>query len=203
MNASERSRYQGWVTIPGTGTRLCTRQGLIVPQPMRVGSVLSCVLGPFCLLLLLGTLCYAHTTPATPPTMCAHLSVHGYKCAHTRTHHAFITTVSAHHHTQPQDQPPPCTESPSERPCRQAKPTNKHDRDEHHNSDSSARHQVGGFCLAEILGFGTRIGNPFFTCNWDFSLEWRGFTVFGCAFWVLECFGAVFGWGVVVSGCVS
>ena len=120
VNASERSRYQGWVTIPGTGTRLCTRQGLIVPQPMRVGSVLSCVLGPFCLLLLLGTLCYAHTTPATPPTMCAHLSVHGYKCAHTRTHHAFITTVSAHHHTQPQDQPPPCTESPSERPCRQA-----------------------------------------------------------------------------------
>ena len=108
------------MTISGTGTRLCTRQGLIVPQPMRVGSVLSCVLGPFCLLLLLGTLCYAHTTPATPPTMCAHLSVHGYKCAHTRTHHAFIATVSAHHHTQPQDQPPHCTESPSERPCRQA-----------------------------------------------------------------------------------
>lgn len=77
-------------------------------------------LGLLCLLLLLGTLCYAHTTPAAPPTMCAHFSVHGYKCAHTRTHHAFIATVSAHHHTQPQDQPPPCTESPSERPCRQA-----------------------------------------------------------------------------------
>lgn len=40
--------------------------------------------------------------------------------AHTHAHCLFITTVSAHHHTQPQDQPPPCTESPSERPCRQA-----------------------------------------------------------------------------------
>lgn len=55
---------------------------------------------------------------------------------------------------------------------------------------------MGGFCLAEILGFGTRIGNPFFTCNWDFSLEWRGFVVFGCAFWVLGCFGGWFWVGV-------
>lgn len=56
---------------------------------------------------------------------------------------------------------------------------------------------MGGFCLAEILGFGTRIGNPFFTCNWDFSLEWRGFVVFGCAFWVYGYFG---GWFWVGGG---
>ena len=55
---------------------------------------------------------------------------------------------------------------------------------------------MGGFCLAEILGFGTRIGNPFFTCNWDFSLEWRGFVVFGCAFWVYGYFGGWFWVGV-------
>ena len=55
---------------------------------------------------------------------------------------------------------------------------------------------MGGFCLAEILGFGTRIGNPFFTCNWDFSLEWRGFVVFGCAFWVSGCLGGWFWVGV-------
>jgi len=67
---------------------------------------------------------------------------------------------------------------------------------------------VGGFCLAEILGFGTRIGNPFFTHYWDFSLEWRGFVVFGCAFWVYGCFGGWFWVGVGLLcvcfwGCVS
>lgn len=122
-------------------------------------------------------------------TLCAHTHHHiARRYAHTYAHYVFITTVSAHHHTQPQDQPPPCTESPANARAGKHKPTNKHDRDEHHNSNSSARHQVGGFCLAEILGVGTRIGNPFFTCNWDFSLEWRGFVVFGCAFWVLGCF---------------
>lgn len=61
---------------------------------------------------------------------------------------------------------------------------------------------MGGFCLAEILGFGTRIGNPFFTCNWDFSLEWRGFVVFGCAFWVYGCFEWEWVCCMSVSGCV-
>ena len=165
------------MTNPGTTTRLCTRQGLIVPQPMRVGSVLSCVLGPLppcgclapCCAVVAQTLC-AHTHPPHSQTVCAH------------------SRSLPLHHDSKRTPPHPAQRAPANARAGKHKPTNKHDRDEHHNSDSSARHQVGGFCLAEILGFGTRIGNPFFTCNWDFSLEWRGFVVFGCAFWVLGCF---------------
>ena len=110
---------------------------------------------------------------------------------HTAKQYAHTTTPN------PKTNPHPAQRAPANARAGKHKPTNKHDRDEHHNSDSSARHQVGGFCLAEILGFGTRIGNPFFTCNWDFSLEWRGFVVFGCAFWVYGCFG---GWFWVGGG---
>ena len=110
---------------------------------------------------------------------------------HTTKQYAHTTTPN------PKTNPHPAQRAPANARAGKHKPTNKHDRDEHHNSDSSARHQVGGFCLAEILWFGTRIGNPFFTCNWDFSLEWRGFVVFGCVFWVYGCFG---GWFWVGGG---
>lgn len=120
------------------------------------------------------------------PLLCAHHSRSPANCV--RTLFRPWLQICAHPSPNPKTNPHPAQRAPANARAGKHKPTNKHDRDEHHNSDSSARHQVGGFCLAEILGFGTRIGNPFFTCNWDFSLEWRGFVVFGCAFWVLGCF---------------
>ena len=100
---SERSRYRGWVTIPGTTTRLCTRQGLIVPQPMHVGSVLSCVLGPLPPCGLTGSI----VPHPQPRQLCAHTSL------------PMATDMRTPPHPTPRPTPP-CTESPSERPCRQA-----------------------------------------------------------------------------------
>ena len=107
------------MTTPGTTTRLCTRQGLIVPRPMRVGSVLSCVLGPFVSLCPHWLHCCAVNQPH-PDTMCAHPPPHSQTvCAH-------LCPLCLHYdskRTPPHPTPRPTPtlhREPSERPCRQA-----------------------------------------------------------------------------------